>query len=211
MLDKGASIASDTVGLFGLTCGDNATVRLRLSSIDASGAAGDIADTGTLSVGDPSFSVDYASFVYRLPAPASWRYTRIDLADPDATYVEAGCLLDGLSESFAYNFVPGGSIQVVDRSRVAPTSSGMTLTWDDNQFRRADLTFQWVSETQRYGLIERLDRASGRRRNVLLMTDTASTNLPRDSVFGLVTDITPVTFGVIFDLFGKQLRIDERI
>jgi hypothetical protein len=35
----------------------------------------------------------------------------------------------------------------------------------------------------------------GRRRNVLLMTDTASTNLPRDSIFGLVTDITPVTFG----------------
>jgi hypothetical protein len=65
---------------------------------------------------------------------------------PTPTYVEAGCLLDGLSESFAYNFVPGGSIQVVDRSRVAPTSSGMTLTWDDNQFRRVDLTFQWVSE-----------------------------------------------------------------
>jgi hypothetical protein len=211
MLDKGASVSSDTVALFGLTCGANATARLRLSSIDASGAAGDILDTGVLAVGAASFSVDYASFVYRLPAPAAWRYTRIDLADPDAAYVEAGCLLDGLSESFAYNFVPGGSIQVVDRSRVAPTSSGMTLTWDDNQFRRVDLTFQWVSETQRYGLIERLDRVCGRRRNVLLMTDTASTDLPRDSIFGLVTDITPVTFGVIFDLFGKQLRIDERI
>jgi hypothetical protein len=223
VLDKGTSITSDTVGLFGLQCGSsssplalrnlgpNATIRLRLSSIDATGAIGDILDTGALLPGDPSFSTDYASFVMRLPAPMAWRYVRFDIADPDADFVEAGCVLDGLSESFAYNFVPGGSVQVVDRSRVAPTSSGMTLIWDDNQFRRVDLNFEWVAEAQRKGLIERMDRVCGRRRNVLLMMDTDSANLPFDSIFGLVTDITPVTFGVIFDLFCKQLRIDERI
>lgn len=211
VFDKGAASSGDTAGLFGLTCGVNTTVRLRLSLIDATGAAGDILDTGALPTGDPSFDVDYSSFVHRLSAPATWRYARFDIDDPDADYVEAGCILDGLSEAFTYNFVPGGSVQVVDRSRVAPTSSGMTLIWDDNNFRRIDLNFAWVAETQRYGLINRLDRLCGRRRNVLLMMDTASNNLPRDSIFGLVTDITPVTFGVIFDLFGKQLRIDERI
>lgn len=211
VLDKGASILADTVGLFGLTCGTNATIRLRLSSIDATGAAGDVLDIGPLSNGDPSFDIDYGSFVHRLAAPAAWHYTRVDIDDPDADFVEAGRIVDGLSESFAYNFAPGGSVQFVDRSRVAPTSSGMTLIWDDNHFRRADLNFQWVNEAQRYGLIERMDRVCGRRRNVLLMTDTDSTNLPRASIYGLVTDITPVTFGVIFDLFGKQLRIDERI
>jgi hypothetical protein len=211
VLDKGAAIMGDTVALFGLTCGVNATIRLRLSTIDGSGGAGDVLDTGALSTGDPSFDVDYASFVHRLATPAAWRYARFDIDDPDADFVEAGCILDGLSESFAYNFAAGGSIQEVDRSRVTATSSGMTLTWDDNGFRRVDLSFQWVTEAQRYGLIRRLDRVCGRRRNVLLMTDTDSADLPRDSIYGLVTDITPVTFGVIFDLFGKQLRIDERI
>ncbi|MBR1198818.1 hypothetical protein JQ574_22740 [Bradyrhizobium sp. AUGA SZCCT0158] len=211
VLDKGAVISADTVGVFGLTCGTNATIRLRLNSIDVTGAAGDILDTGTLSSGDPSFDVEYGSLVHRPPAPDAWRYCRVDIDDPDADFVEAGCIVDGLSESFAYNFAPGSSVQHIDRSRVAPTSSGMTLIWDDNYFRRVDLNFQWVNEAQRYGLVERMDRVCGRRRNVLLMTDTESTNLPRASIYGLVTDITPVTFGAIFDLFGKQLRIDERI
>jgi hypothetical protein len=146
VLDKGARSPADTVGLFGLTCGDNATGPAAAVVDRRHRASPATSSTPARSpVGAASFSVDYASFVYRLPAPASWRYTRIDLADPDAGFVEAGCLLDGLSESFTYNFVPGGSIQVVDRSRVAPTSSGMTLTWDDNQFRRVDLTFQWVA------------------------------------------------------------------
>ncbi len=211
VMDKGASLSSDTVALFGLTCGVNATLRLRLSSIDATGAAGDILDTGTIANGDGSFDVGYNSLVYRLANPASWRYTRVDLNDPDATYVEAGCILDGLSESLTYNFSPGGSFQHVDRSRISTTSSGITLTWDDNTFRRIDLSFDWVTIEQRYGVVERLDRIKGKARNVLLMTDTTSGNMPRDSIFGLVTDQTPITFGAIPDIFGKQLRIDERV
>lgn len=212
VLDKGSVISADTVALFGLTCGATSTVQLRLNSIDATGAAGDILNTGALATGDAHFDVNYTSFVYRLSAPASWRYARFDIIDPAATYVEAGCVLDGLSESFAYNFTPSSTIQHVDRSRVAPTSSGMTLTWDDNEFRRIALSFDFTTRTQRYGVIERLDRVKGRKRNVFMMTDTASDNMPRDSVYGLVTDLTPVTFGPAgADIFGKQLRIDERI
>jgi hypothetical protein len=211
VLDKGSLISADTVMLCGMTCGANATIRLRLSTIDASGAAGDILDTGLLSSGDVHFDVEYGSFVYRLSEPTSWRYVRFDISDPDATFVEAGCILDGLSTIFDFNFVPGGSIQHVDLSRVAATSSGMTLTWDDSTFRRIDFTFDFVSEDQRYGLVERMDRVIGRKRNVFLMTNPDSTNLPRDSVFGLVTNITPITFGAVIDIFGKQLQIDERI
>jgi hypothetical protein len=211
VLDKGSSISADTVMLCGLTCGPNATIRLRLSTIDEVGAAGDVLDTGAIASGDVHFDVEYGSFIYQLPAAAAWRYVRVDLSDPDASFVEAGCILDGLSETFDFNFVPGASIQYVDLSRVAPTSSGMTLTWDDSTFRRINFSFDFVSEDQRYGLIERMDRVKGRKRNVLLITDPESTNLPRDSVFGLVTDISPVTFGAVIDIFGKQLQIDERI
>ncbi|MBR0855495.1 hypothetical protein [Bradyrhizobium liaoningense] len=148
--------------------------------------------------------------------PASWRYTRFDIADPDAAYVEAGGLVEGAREAFTYNFAPGDTIQHVDRSRVAPTSSGLTLIWDDNIFRRVSLSFNAVTTDQRKGMIERLDRIKGRKRNVLLMTDPDSDNLPRDSIYGLVTDQTPIAFSNAFavdgkPLFGKQLRIDERI
>lgn len=211
VLDKSSAISADTIGLFGLTVGANATLRCRLSSVDATGTAGDKGDTGVLSSGDARFDVEYGSFVNRLAAPELYRYVRFDIVDPDADYAEAGCILDGLAETFDYNFAPGGTIQHVDRSRVSPTSSGMTLTWNDNTFRRLDLSLNWVSAAQRYGVIERLDRVKGRKRNILLMTDTDSTNMPRDSIYGLVTDQTPISWGPVFDIFGKQLRIDERI
>lgn len=216
VLNKGASIVSDTVMLAGLTCGANATLRLRLSTIDASGAAGDVLDTGAVANGAPTFDVAYGCFVTRLPAPAAWQYVRIDILDPDAAFVEAGCILDGLSHSFVYNFAPGGTFQHVDRSRVTKSASGLTLTWDDNNYRQINLTFNSVTSAERYGVVERLDRVKGKKRNVLLMTDAASANLPRDSIFGLVTSQTPISFNQAFDpsgnpLFGKQFQIEERI
>lgn len=215
--DKGAAIAADTVLINGLTCGPNAEVRLRLSSIDATGVAGDVLDTGAIASGaGPAFDLEYGTFLWLLSAPAAWRYTRFDVSDPDADYVEAGCLVEGAREAFTYNFAPGDTMQHVDRSRVSTTSSGITLTWDDNSFRRLGLSFNAVTTAQRYGLVERLDRIKGKKRNVLLITDPDSSNLPRDSIYGLVTDQTPIAFSNAFavdgqPLFGKQLRIDERI
>jgi|GEM_PF-2994467 len=211
VLDKGAASTGDTAAVFGLTCSAAASVRLRLSSIDATGAAGDVLDTGTVAHGAASFDTGYGCFLHRLAAPASWRYLRFDISDPGADYVEAGTILDGLSEVFDYNFVPGGGFQHVDRSRVSKTASGLTLVFDDDTHRRIDLSFDFVTAGQRFGLIERLDRVKGRKRNVLLMTDVESTNLPRESIFGLVTDQTPVGFGPVFDIYGKQLRIEERV
>ncbi|WP_456622136.1 MULTISPECIES: hypothetical protein [unclassified Bradyrhizobium] len=211
VLDSGGLITADTVMVGGLTCSADATLRLRLSSIDATGIAGDIFDSGPVTNGDSRFDIDYASFVAVLETPLAWRYLRFDIADPGADYVEAGFVLEGLREEMAVNFAQGGSVQYVDRSRVSSASSGLTLVWTDNHFRRLDLSFPWVEEVQRYGLIERLDRACGRRSNVLVITEPASPNLPRSSFYGLMTDVTPVTFGVIFDLYGKQLRLDERI
>jgi hypothetical protein len=210
VLDKGAAISADTVMLCGLTGGAGATVRLRLSTVDATGAAGNVLDTTALSSGNSHFDREYGSFVYQLPAPAAYRYVRFDISDPAASFVEAGCVLDGLAETFKYNFAPGGTFQHVDRSIVSQTSSGATLTWNDNTFRRIDLSFD-VTSIQRYGVIERLDRVKGRKRNVLLMTNPASSNLPRDTIYGLVTDQTPIRFGPAFNMFGKPLRIDERI
>src|SRR5689334_10928661 len=51
VLDKGASLSADTVMIGGLTCGVNSTLRLRLSTSDSTGAAGDVLDTGVIANG----------------------------------------------------------------------------------------------------------------------------------------------------------------
>jgi hypothetical protein len=168
-------------------------------------------DTGPIANGSRFFDVFYSSFVFRLASPLAWQYARFEIFDPDASFVEAGFPVDGLSEVFDYNFAPGGGIQDVDRSRVTPTAAGLTLTWPDNTFRRLDMNFDWVSARQRNGMIARLDRVKGRHSSVLLLTNTNETNLPRAAIYGLVTDQTPVTFGPISGIYGKQLRIDERL
>src|SRR5690242_11145500 len=61
VLRKRSAVASDTVMLCGLTCGPNATMRLRLSSADVTGLAGDVLDTGIVANGDPHFDVAYGS------------------------------------------------------------------------------------------------------------------------------------------------------
>jgi hypothetical protein len=211
VLDKGSERVADTVFVKGLTAGRNATIRLRLSSTDSTGVAGDVFDSGPVANGSLNLDVDYYAAAWALPAPLSWQFTRVDIFDPDADFVEAGCLMDGLREAFNYNFTSGSGIQFVDRSRVATSAAGLSMVWPDNWYRKVDFSFEWVSAAQRYGLIERLDRINGRRMNVLLIVDVDSPNLARDSVFGLVTDLTPNTFAQAVEIFGKQLRIDERL
>lgn len=209
-IDKGSASADDTVAVFGLTLSTAGTVRLRLSNVSA--GAGEILDTGALAnQATTYFDLDYGAFVYLLAAPGAWRYAKIDLADASASYVEAGAVLIGTRTLFTYNFAPGQTIGYVDRSRLALTAGGMTLTYPDNYFRRLQMNFPWLSSAQRYGVVEAMQRLNGKHKNVLMMQDTASTNLARDSIFGLVTDLSPVTRPEVIALFGTQFSIDERL
>lgn len=211
VLDKGAALSADSVGLFGITGGVNSTIRLRLSTSDALGTAADVLDTGMLATGTSAYDVIYDSFIWFLAAPASYRYARFDLTDSDKTYVEAGCILDGLSETFVYDFSTSSSFQHHDRSVVVKVAGGGTLTWQDNTYRSISLPFNLVTPGERYGVIERLDRVKGKTSNILLMTDTASSNMPRDSIYGLVTEQTQIGFVPGAGLFNKVLNIEERI
>lgn len=212
VLDLGALQSADTVMVRGLTAGDNATVRLRLSSGDASGAAGDVFDLGIVAnQANANFDLDYGAYVQLLDAPAAFRYVRFDISDPDASYVEAGAVCVGARTQFTYNFVPGASLGYVDRSRSATTSAGLTLIWVDNSYRQLGLNFDFVTSDQRYGLIEAMDRLNGQRANLLMVVDTESANLARDFIWGLIATLSAVTTPDVIDIFGKQFTINERL
>jgi hypothetical protein len=210
-VDKGSLVADDTVMVRGMTASVAATARLRLSTSDP--ASGDVLDTGALASGATAyFDLTYGAFVYLLAAaPSAWRYARFDIADTAASYVEAGVVCIGTRNQFDINFEAGESLGYVDRTRLAQTAGGLTLTWPDNKFRRWSVNFPWIDAAQRYGFVEQMDLLNGKGQNVLMIRDTGSANLARDSIFGLVTDLAPVTLPEVIDIFGKVYNIDERL
>lgn len=202
----------DTVMLRGLTLGTNGTVRLRLSATDPTGATGELLDTGLVTTGTTeNYDADYGSFVYVLSAAVNARYVRIDLADADSTYVEAGRVFVGKLTRFTYNYNWGWSLGYVDRSARPKSRGGQTLVLEDNQYRVLNVDFGWVSSAQRYGIVESVDRVNGQHTDVLLVTDTESENLARDSIWGLVSNLTPVVNPALADIFGKSYQIEERL
>lgn len=208
--DKGSNSLGDSVLVGGLTGGVNSTFQLRLSSADSSGAAGDVLDTGALATGSLNYDVNYGQFAALLSTPKAYRYIRCDIYDPDKTYVEAGGLCSGLRTTLDYNFVPGASVGWVDRSKSAPTAGGQTLIWPDNNYRQATLSFEFVSAAQRISVFEPLDRDAGQRKNVLLIMNPDGTNLAFESIFGLMTNLTPVTQpNLVF--FAKVISIAQRL
>lgn len=206
VVDLLAASAIDTVALMGLTMGANGTARVRVSTLDATGAAGDAFD-GAVTPVDP----DYGTHVEIIPAPVTGRYVRIDLADPDGAYVEAGRLFVGTRTVFAYNHVYGWSRGWTDRSTNTKTRGGQTQVLRDNSFRSFDLTFDFVTEAQRDAMIEAIDRDNGMHTDVLLIRDPDADNLARESLWGLVSDLTAVTQPTFFDVYSKQLKIEERL
>lgn len=202
VLNFGALTSIDTVALMGLTA---ATYRIRLSSVDTSGAAGDLYDSGTLSVDQT-----YLQAVALITAPVSGQYLRIDLEDSAGDYVELGRLFAGLRTALAINFAWNWSSTTTDRSLRAKTRGGQTQVFADNLYRSLDLTFQFLSESERHGIIETVDRVNGQHTDVLFVIDPASSNLARDSVWGLISAPTPIV-QPIFERFSKQVQIEERL
>lgn len=206
--DLGASQAPDVIALLGLTLGASGTVRLRVSTDDATGAEGDSLDTGVLTSSSAYFDPDYGAFIYVGDA-AEGRYIRFDLADAGAAYLEAGRLVAGVRTAFETNYSQASSRGWQDPSRKTKTEGGQTLVQRRPKFRLFDFGFDFV--TQWASLVEVVDRRCGTTEDVMLIENPESDNLPRDCVWGQVADLTPIALTPISDVVTKQYRIEERL
>ena len=205
VIDLGASKSVDTVGVFGMTMSASGTIRIRLSTSDATGAAGDAYDSGVVAVVS-----SYNAHVSLVTAPVTARYFRADLSDAAATYVEAGRVFIGVRTPLTYNFAYGWQKGFVDRSIKSKTRGGQTQVWLDNHYRILDVTFSTVTRAQRNAVVEDIDRINGQSTDVLFIIDPASSVPARDSIWGLITDATPVVQSY-FGVFSKQYKIEERL
>ncbi|MCW2309749.1 hypothetical protein [Rhodobium gokarnense] len=200
--DFGATTSIDTIAAIGLTA---STVRLRISTSDSTGAAGDLYDSMSASVDQ-----NFAQAVWALQTAVSGRYLRIDLAHSSLDYVEVGRVVAGVRTAFGKNFGFGWSLTYIDRSVITETRGGQTQITPENTYRAIDLTFSFLTDAEQRGFVDTVSRSNALKTDVLLLLDPDSSDLPRDTVWGLMTESTSI-MQPDFGIFSKQLKIKERL
>lgn len=143
------------------------------------------------------------------------RYGRIDITRA-AGAAEAGFLFAGPRTQFTYNRDWGDQRTVVDPSEHKKTRGGLTRTISKPKFRRWEFNIGSLTETQRWSVAEAIDLANGITSPILFFMDPSSTNLGRDTIFGLLTETSPVAsiqgFGPDgLPMYSRSYKIDERL
>jgi hypothetical protein len=193
--------AIDTIGVFGIS-GDQ--IRVAVSNVDTTGDTGEIYDSGFVAVDDA-----YASHINLRSSTVTGKYWRFELAASGGV-LEIGRVFLGVRTVFPYNFGRGWSRTWVDRSIKAKTRGGQTQISNDVTYRTIDVSFDLLSQSDRDGFIEDIDRVNAQKTDVLFITNPGSTNLARDSIWGLMTQLTPVVQPYP-NAFTKQYQIEERL
>ena len=210
VIDLGSVVALDTVCLFGVS-GVSPTFRVRLSTSDTSGAAGDVFDSGTLT-GTPYFDSSYGAFIYLRSSASSGRYLRIDISESGVEYIEAGRVFVGDRVQVEVNF-SSWSRAFVDQSRRTYGRGGQMFADIEDSYRTLEVSFDALTEDERYAFVEYIDRVHGEHADFLFVMDPTSDNLSRDSIWGFVDGGSAVSEPSISvpPRFSKSYNIRERL
>ena len=210
VVDLGSSVSVDTVALLGVS-GVDPTFRVRLSTSDSSGAAGDVFDSGSLT-GVPYFDPDYGAFIYLRSAAATGRYLRIDISESGVEYIEAGRVFVGVREQVEVNF-SSWSRAFIDQSRRTYGRGGQMFADIEDSYRTLEVSFEAITEDERNGFVEYIDRVHGEHGDFLFVMDPTSDNISRDSIWGFVDGSSGVNEPAISvpPHFSKSYNIRERL
>lgn len=215
--DLGSAQSFDTVCLLGCQAvdaddnQDNMTAaairQIRLSASDPTAIAADAYDSGSVS---GEISSKYGSMIELLTSPVSARYGRIDLSQAGAQALLAGRLVIGIRSQFTVNFDYGGGFGFGDNSRTKKAAGGQTFVDQELGYRIINLTFSTLDPDDRYDFVQEADRLNGLKDDVLFIVDTESSDIARDTVWGLVTNLSLPT-QPSFAFFSKVYSIEERL
>lgn len=210
IFDLGSSLAWDTLALIGTNLTSTGLTRVRGSNIDPTGASGEIYDSTSIA---GRVDENYGDLIILRNDSTASRYGRIDLSDTGLTYIDAGCLLISVRTQVTINFLPGWSRAWIDPSRKTIGQSGQTFIDQLDSYRVLDLTLGFLSQSERDGFVESIDRDLGEHTNFLTITDPASTNLGRDCLWGYIDGNTPVIEPVVLSpaAYSKTYKIHQRL
>lgn len=178
----------DTIGLFGLNLDATAATQARVSLIDSSGQAGELYDSGS-AIG--RVSNYYGNLVFLIDGAVTGLYVRIDLSQTGIERILAGFLMIGLRNQVEINYTQGASDTPVDPSIITPSRSGAEWVDQRTAYRQWEFNFDFLSQTERMGWIEDMDRLRGATKNVMMIRSCASDDLGRDTLCGRITNAPP--------------------
>lgn len=185
--------------------------RCRLSVADPTCVTNTYDSTSIAGRVDP----DYKSLHFLTTPASSPRYGRIDLTRA-AGSPEAGFLHAGPYTTLSYNYDYGAQFTIIDPSDHKTTRGGQTKIVSKPIFRACDLTVGTLTEAQRYSVFQAIGLANGISSPILLMLNPASTNMGRDTIYGLLQDSIPVTAIQGFDgsgnsMYAASIKLHERL
>ncbi len=213
LVNLGSSQSIDTVMMAGVN-GLVPTFRVRYSSVDSTGLAGDIYDS-TGVTGLPYFDPDYGLFVCLKSAPASAQFVRIDITSTGVDYIEAGRLFVGLRNAFGINYQTPWTRTPVRGSVDIFSVQGATFTDLRRGHWVVNSSFTFLTVAEREGFIEDIATAiiNTGHTDMLWIKDTASSNLSRDSVWGYLAGDLAVTQNQYLEpaIFSAEFQVRERL
>jgi hypothetical protein len=190
LLDMGAAVACQLLGLMGTNLTATATVRVRASLTDPAALASLAYDSGVLAAKSKS---GYGQTYHDL-ASTSARYWRIDIADAAvADNLQIGRLFLGPRWQPSSNQEYGWQVTPLDDSTVDESYGGQD--YPNIRARRRQLQFQlnWMDEAEMYGNAFAAARAVGVVGDVLAVHNSiGGAYLVEQSVFGRLQAMEPL-------------------
>lgn len=206
--DFGAAAPIGLVALSGTNLTTSATRRVRLSSADATGAAGDVHDSGTAGAGaDIRYN---GTVIYHLSADASARYLRVDITDATLTWLDVGLFLAGPGFRPSRNFQYGMSLGYQEFGIAEASPIGVRFASRRGRGRAISLRFDFASEVEAMTNHIELARMSGGTENIVVVPDPDGTYKAQQAIVGLVDDVSEIK-NTLFKLWSRTINVVERI
>jgi len=183
LADLGASYEVGVLMLINSNAGLTDSVRVRVSTVDATGAAGDAYDSGTILA---AVNVLYAKLVHFIEPAVTGRYVRVDLTQPAAP--RAGRMLIGKTWTPSQHFSLVTPWEPLFRDwSVRTRSIGLNLFFDRRARQRGlRFTLRGLPGSEVEAEIEALNRINGTSQDVMVCRDSTAADLGQTTIWGVM-------------------------
>jgi hypothetical protein len=185
--DAGRLLTLGVVALINSNAAFGDSFRVRASTTDAAVVSNLSYDSGNL----PGIDPVWGQFIHFINPPRSYRYLRIDMTQQDPP--EGGRLMSGEAWRSSRHMSLVAPPESVWRDDSRWTYSiGKNLFIDTLPPQRGyRFTIRGVSDGEKISQIDEMNRLRGRRKDLLVCIDADSSNLGRDSIWGVLEQ--PIT------------------
>lgn len=225
--DLGASKPINLVALLGHTGSSRSFGRIRAASTEAALITAPAYDSGNIPLRSHQSGYDAAwaagitdeqygaletnHFLEWIQTSQNYRFWRIDIVDPLASYIDVGRLYISDAWQPITNMNYGMGEGFIDPSKVARTAGGRLSATERKKYRFTEFGLSFSNQNEMYDHAFEIDRLRGTTRDVLYIQDPEATNhLQRRSIYGVMKGMQPI-INSNFSIFEKSYRIEEII